>query len=149
MSAGYIVNVVEIVTGSSVCRLPSSVTKEPGRDDDQGTVENYEREKVRQQHEHTEREGRGRHTEEGENQPNVSPPVPIVHVQRGIVLIPDRDGTVPTEPGFGRVIQVPAKVSNELVRPGRARLVQGWVEDREFLRIACDLEPADKRNSVG
>jgi len=91
----------------------------------------------------------GRRTKEDENQPNVSPPVPVAHIQRGVVFIPDRDGTVPTERGVGRVIQVPAKVSNELVRPSRARLVRGWVEDGEFFRVARDFEIAVKRSEIG
>jgi len=94
-------------------------------------------------------EGEGRHTKEGENQPNVSPPILIFHIQRGVILIPNRDGTIPTKRGFDRVIQVPAKVFNEIVRPSRARLVQGWVEDREFFRVACDLETAVKNRWLG
>ena len=82
----------------------------------------------------------GSHTKEDENQPNISPPILVVHIQPGVVLVPDRDGTIPTKRGFGRVIQVPAEVLDEIVRPSPARLVQGWVEDREFFRIACDLE---------
>ena len=47
---GYIVNIVGIVSGgggSSVCRSPSGVTREPRRNGDQGTVESYDEERVR------------------------------------------------------------------------------------------------------
>ena len=88
---------------------------------------------------------RERHTKESENQPNVSPPVPVAHIQRGIVLIPDRDGTIPTKRSIGRVIQVPSKVLNEIVRPSRAGLVQRWVEDGELFGPACNLEAAVER----
>ena len=78
MLAGYIVNVVEIVEGSSVCRLPSGVTKEPGREDDQDRVENYEQRCISATD--TEGGGAGRRTKEGENQPNVSPSILEAHV---------------------------------------------------------------------
>ena len=86
----------------------------------------------------------GRHTKEDENQPNVSPPVPVAHVQRGVVFIPDRDGTVPAKGRVRWVIQVPSEISNELVRPSRACLVRGWVEDGELFRIAGNFEAAVK-----
>jgi len=88
---------------------------------------------------------RGRHTKEGENQPNVSPPVSVAHIQRGVVLITDRDGTKPTKGVVGRIIQVSAKVLDELVGPSRARLVQRWVEDGEFLGFTGDFETAERR----
>ena len=87
---------------------------------------------------------RGGHTEEDEDQPNVSPPIIEVHIQRSIILIPNRDGTIATKCVFGRVIQVSAKVSNEVIGPGRACLAQGWVEDGEFFRPAGDFETAGK-----
>ena len=90
-----------------------------------------------------------RHTKEGENQPNVSPPVPVVHIQRGVVLIPDRDGTIPAKGIVGRVIQVPAEVLNEIVRPSRACLVQRWVEDGELFWVAGDFETAGKVKEGG
>ena len=51
-------DVIGIVSmgGSLVWRSPSSVTKEPGHDDDKGTVENYERKEYASHHGHT-REG--------------------------------------------------------------------------------------------
>jgi len=82
------------------------------------------------------------HTKEGENQPDVFQPVPAVRIQRGVVLIPDREGKIPTGRGVGRVIQVPSKVSNELVRPSHPCLVRGWVEDGEFSGVAGDFEAA-------
>jgi hypothetical protein len=88
---------------------------------------------------------RGGHTKEGEDQPNISPPVPELHIQRGIVLIPNRDRTVSTERAFVGVGQVPAKVLDEIVCPSRARFAQGWVEDGEFFRVASDFEVAGKR----
>ena len=130
--------------GPSVYRSPSSVTKEPRRDDDQGTVENYNEKRVRSATTDILEGGRERRTKEGENQPDISPPVPVAHIQRGVVLIPDRDGTVPTERGVGRVIQVPSEISDELVRPSRARLVRGWVEDGELFGVAGDFEAAVK-----
>ena len=86
----------------------------------------------------------GGHAEEDEDQPNVSPPIIEVHIQRSIILIPNRDGTIATKCVFGRVIQVSAKVSNEVIGPGRARLAQRWVEDGEFFRAAGDFEAAGK-----
>jgi len=134
---------------SSVYRSPSSVTKEPRRNDDQGTVENCDEKMTRSATTDIPGGAGGQHTKEDENQPNVSPPVPVAHIQRGVVLIPDRDGTVPTERGVGRVIQVSAKVSDELVSPSRARLVRRWVEDGEFFRVAYDFETAVKRSERG
>ena len=60
------------------------------------------------------------------------------------MLIPDRDRTIPAERGFCQVIQVSAKVLNKIVRPSHACFVQGWVENGELFRIACDLEAAVK-----
>ena len=83
-------------------------------------------------------------TEEGENQPNISPPVLEPYVQRGVILIPNRDGAVPTKRGFSSIIQVAAKVLNEIIGTGCARLTQRCVEDREFFRVSGDLEAAGK-----
>ena len=126
----------------SVYRSPSSVTKEPRRNDDQGTVENCDEKMARSAITEIPGGAGGRHTKEDENQPNVSPPVPVAHIQRGVVFIPDRDGTVPTKGRVRWVIQVPSKVSDEFARPSRARLVRGWVEDGEFFRVAGDFEAA-------
>jgi len=106
---------------ASSYRSPLGITKEPGRKDDQDSIKN----------------------EEGENQPDISPPVLKPDVQRGVVLVPNRDGAIPTKRGFGWIIQVAAKVLNEIVGPCRARLTQRWVEDGEFFRIAGDLEAAE------
>ena len=86
----------------------------------------------------------GGHTEEGENQPNISPPILEPDVQRGVILVPNRDGAIPTERGFGWIIQVAAKVLNEIVGPSRACLAQRRVEDGEFFRVTGDLEAAGK-----
>jgi len=91
----------------------------------------------------------GGHTKEGENQPNVSPSILERHIQRGVELIPNRNGAVPTKRGFGWVIQVPAKVLNELVRPGSACFAQRWVEDGKFFWVACDLKTAGKSRWLG
>jgi len=96
----------------------------------------------------TKKEGRGR-TEKGKNQPNISPPVLETDVQRGVVLIPNRDGAISTESVFGRVIQVPAKVLNKIVRPSRTCLAQRWVEHGKFLRVAGDFEAAGKTTWLG
>ena len=87
-------------------------------------------------------------TEEGENQPNVSPPVAVVHIQRGVVFIPNCDGTIPAKRGTCRVIQVPAEVLHELIRPTSARFVRGWVENGKLLRVTGDFETAAKRWGV-
>ena len=91
---------------------------------------------------------RGGRTEEGENQPNVSPPVAVVHIQLGVVFIPNRDRTVPTKRGIRRVIQVPAKVLYELARPTDTRFGRGRVEDGELLRVTSDFETTVKRREV-
>ena len=82
---------------------------------------------------------KGGHTEEGENQPDVPPPIIEPDVQRGVILVPNRDGTISAKRRFCGVIQVTAEVLNEIVGPGRARLAQRWVEDREFFRVTGDL----------
>jgi len=96
----------------------------------------------------TEAETEG-HTEEDEDQPNVSPPILKPDIQRGVVLLPDRDGTVATRRVFSGIIQVAAKVLNEIVGPGCACLTQGCVEDREFFRAAGDFEAARKTGTCG
>jgi len=115
------VKIVGIVAWSSGYRLPFGIAKEPGREDDQDSIKNYK--KMRVSTTGTEEgDGRGRHTEEDENQPNVSPPILEPDVQRGVILIPNRDGAIPTERGFGGVIQVATKVLDEIVGPASACL---------------------------
>ena len=65
-------------------------------------------------------------------------------MQRGVILIPNRDGTIPAKRGFSGIVQVTAEVLNEIVGPGRTRLTQRWVEDGEFLRVTGDLEATGK-----
>lgn len=133
----------EIVAGFSIFRLPFGVTKEPGREDDQDTIENCERKgaSVRPARK-GEAERGGQRTEKGEDQPNVPPSVLEPHIQRGVILITNRDRTVPTKRGFDGIIQVPAKVLNEIASPGRTCLAKRWVENREFLRVTGDFEAA-------
>lgn len=66
------------------------------------------------------------------------------NIQRGIILIPNRDGTIPTMGGFGGIIQIPAKVLNEIIRPRRACLAQRWIEDGKLLGVARDFETTRK-----
>ena len=83
-------------------------------------------------------------TEEDENQPNVSPPIFEPDIQRGVILVSNRERTISAKRGLGGIVQVTAEVLNEIIGPGRARLAQRWVEDREFFRVAGDFETAGK-----
>ena len=86
-----------------------------------------------------------RRTKECETQPNASPPVAVVHIQRSVVFISNRDGTIAAKRGIYRVIQVPANVLNEVACPTGTCLVQGWIEDGELFRVASDFETAVER----
>ena len=98
---------------------------------------------MRQHSEHA-RDGAG-HTEEDKNQPDISPPIVEVHVQRLVVLVPDRDRAIPAKGRFGRIVQVTTKVLNEIVRPRHARLAKWWVKHGKFFRLAGNFEAAGKR----
>jgi len=76
--------------------------EEPGREDDQDSIRNCERRSTQPTRKRrVEKEGRAK---EDENQPDVSSPILKPDAKRDVILVPNCDGTIPTERGSRQTI---------------------------------------------
>jgi len=118
INACIYVKMNEIFVTSEITSLPLGEAKEPGRDDDQGKVEN----------------------EESEQHPNISPPASVADVQREEEILSNGVLTVSASRGIVGIVEVSTESRYELVRPSTASLTRWRIEQGELVGFTRDLE---------